>query len=509
MSRKEPLSRASEWNLELLEKYDVEISRVAKEYGLSTYPNQIEIINAEQMMDAYANVGMPLGYHHWSFGKQFINIEKNYRRGHMGLAYEIVINSNPCISYLLEENTMTMQAMVIAHACYGHNSFFKNNYLFKTWTSPDSIIDYLVFSKLYLTECEEKYGVDTVEQFLDACHTLMNYGVDRYKHPTKLTLQEEKARQRAREDYLQAQVNELWRTIPNYNPLQSKKSEKEIYQFPKEPQENILYFIEKHAPLLEPWQREIIRIIRKIAQYYYPQRQTKMMNEGWATFWHYTIINTLYDEGLLTDEFMLEFLKNHTNLITQVPFDTPQYQGINPYTLGFSIYSDIQRICQSPTEEDKRWFPELISKNWLDALHEAMQFFKDESFISQYLSPKVIRDLKLFTLLDNEKNDYLSVSAIHDEKGYQHIRNVLSKQYNLGEQEPNIQVHQVDIRGTRTMTLRQYEHEGRPLANNVDSILSQLYFLWGFPITLEAVNTDEKILKTYQFPTSKEEAPNS
>ena len=179
MSRKEPLSRASEWNLELLEKYDVEISRVAKEYGLSTYPNQIEIINAEQMMDAYANVGMPLGYHHWSFGKQFINIEKNYRRGHMGLAYEIVINSNPCISYLLEENTMTMQAMVIAQACYGHNSFFKNNYLFKTWTSPDSIIDYLVFSKLYLTECEEKYGVDTVEQFLDACHTLMNYGVDR------------------------------------------------------------------------------------------------------------------------------------------------------------------------------------------------------------------------------------------------------------------------------------------------------------------------------------------
>ncbi len=257
---KEPLSTGSEWTPELLTKYDKEIGRLAKDFGLDTYPNQIEIITAEQMMDSYASVGMPIGYHHWSFGKHFVSFEKSYRRGQMGLAYEMVINSNPCISYLMEENTIALQALVIAHACYGHNSFFKNNYLFKMWTSADAIIDYLVFARNYISECEEKYGIDEVESVLDACHALSNYGVDRYKHPTALSLQEEKIKQQNRAIYLQTQVNELWRTIPSQK-IAEATSEK---RFPTEPQENILYFIEKNAPLLKPWQREVVRIVRKL-----------------------------------------------------------------------------------------------------------------------------------------------------------------------------------------------------------------------------------------------------
>ena len=181
---------------------------------LDTYPNQIEIITAEQMIDAYASVGMPLNYHHWSFGKKFFTAENSYRRGHMGLAYEIVINSNPCIAYLMEENSLPMQVLVIAHACYGHNSFFKNNYLFKTWTNAEAVIDYLLFAKNYISECEEKYGVDSVEEILDACHALMNYGVDRYRHPAKLSIKKEQERQKLREEYFQSQVNVLWSTIP-------------------------------------------------------------------------------------------------------------------------------------------------------------------------------------------------------------------------------------------------------------------------------------------------------
>lgn len=125
MSLDKIISKGSEWDFDLLRQYDAEIARIAKNYGLDTYPNQIEIVNAEQMIDLYSSVGMPLGYHHWSFGKQFMSVEKGYRRGHMGLAYELVINSNPCIAYLMEENTIMMQALVIAHACYGHNSFLK------------------------------------------------------------------------------------------------------------------------------------------------------------------------------------------------------------------------------------------------------------------------------------------------------------------------------------------------------------------------------------------------
>ena len=141
-----------------------------------------------------------------------------------------------------------------------------------------------------------------------------------------------------------------------------------------------------------------MRIVRKIAQYFYPQRQTQVMNEGWATFWHYTLMNDLYDEGLVTEGFMMEFLQSHTSVVFQPGFDSPYYSGINPYALGFAMYTDIRRMCEHPTEEDRRWFPDIAGSDWLSTLKFAMSSFKDESFILQYLSPKVIRDLKLFSI---------------------------------------------------------------------------------------------------------------
>ncbi|MBK84044.1 MAG: SpoVR family protein [Pseudomonadota bacterium] len=491
------ISTGSEWSFDLVQEYDREIAKIAESYGLDTYPNQIEIISAEQMMDAYASVGMPVGYQHWSFGKQFVSIEKNYRRGQMGLAYEIVINSNPCIAYLMEENTMTMQALVIAHACYGHNSFFKGNYLFQTWTDASSIIDYLVFAKNYINTCEEKYGIDEVEQILDACHALMNHGVDRYKRPYPISAAEEKQRQKDREAMLQAQVNDLWRTIPKLGG-----SEKEIEQarFPAEPQENILYFLEKKAPLLEPWQREIVRIVRKISQYFYPQRQTQVMNEGWATFWHYTLLNDLYAQGKVTDGFMFEFLQSHSGVVFQPEFDSKYYSGINPYALGFAMFQDIKRICENPTEEDKRWFPDFAGSDWLATIKFAMQNFKDESFVQQFLSPKVMRDFKFFAILDDDQDKELEVSAIHDDEGYRRVREALSAQYNLSMNEPNIQVYDVDVRGSRAMTLRHFQHNRRPLADDsAQEVLKHLHTLWKFDVTLESVDND-KVTDTWHCP---------
>ncbi len=209
----EPLPAPSDWTFELIERYHETIARTAERFGLDTYPNQLEVITAEQMMDAYASIGMPVHYRHWSFGKQFISTERQYRRGHMGLAYEIVINSNPCISYLMEENTMAMQALVIAHAAFGHNSFFKGNYLFRMWTDAGSIIDYLVYAKNYIKACEEKQGIEAVESFLDSCHALSNHGVDRYRRPSRKSLTQELALRKEREAYAQQQVNDLWRTL--------------------------------------------------------------------------------------------------------------------------------------------------------------------------------------------------------------------------------------------------------------------------------------------------------
>jgi len=484
------ISTDSEWTFELLEAYDTEIKRIAAGYGLDTYPNQIEVINAEQMMDAYASVGMPLGYHHWSYGKHFLATQKNYQRGAMGLAYEIVINSSPCIAYLMEENTLPMQALVIAHACYGHNSFFKGNYLFQTWTDASAIVDYLVFARSYIKKCEERHGVEDVEKVLDSCHALMNYGVDRYKRPKPISTEEEAHRQEEREAILQQQVNDLWRTIPKGHAEEAVKKKR---NFPSEPQENLLYFIEKNAPLLKPWQREVIRIVRKLAQYFYPQRQTQVMNEGWATFWHYTLLHTLYDEGLVNEGFMFEFLTSHTNVVAQPGFDSPHYNGINPYALGFNMFQDIKRICQNPSEEDREWFPDIAGSDWLETLHFAMKNFKDESFIQQYLSPKLIRDFKLFSLYDDVRAPKYLVDAIHNDKGYRTIRDNLSRQYDLSYREPNIQAWSVDLQGDRSLTLRHTMQNNIPLSSDCTEVMKHLHTLWGFDIHLETYSEGKKV----------------
>lgn len=494
------LPEQSEWTFELIEQAHAEIARIAKNFRLDTYPNQLEIITAEQMIDAYTSVGMPVSYHHWSFGKHFLATEKGYKRGQMGLAYEIVINSNPCIAYLMEENSLTMQALVIAHAAYGHNSFFKGNYLFRTWTDADAIIDYMVFAKKYIADCEEQHGVEAVELLLDSCHALQHYGVDRYKRPAKLSLEKELARQKDREAYLQTQVNDLWRTLPQRREV---AAEDEPLRFPGEPQENLLYFIEKYAPLLEPWQREIVRIVRKVSQYFYPQRQTQVMNEGWATFWHYTILNQLYDEGIVGNGFMIEFLQSHTNVVYQPPVGSPYYSGINPYALGFAMMRDIRRICEAPTEEDRVWFPDIVGSDWNKTLDFAMRNFKDESFIAQFLSPTLIRDFHFFSVLDDDRDEKLTISAIHDESGYRYIRHRLADQYNLGDREPNIQVWAVDTRGNRAITLRHTQFQRRPLNQQTEEVLKHVARLWGFDVRLETVDPDGKVTKTLEHKCEK------
>src|SRR5258708_1220125 len=181
-----PLFTESEWTFASLDRILKAVEEIAVgELGLDVYPNQIEIISTEQMLDAYSALGMPLMYHHWSFGKLFAREEGLYRAGHTGLAYEMVINSDPCISYLLEENSMTMQTIVIAHAAFGHNHFFKNNYLFRQWTNAESILDYLAFAKRYVAACEERYGHVEVEAILDSAHALMEQGVFRYRRPPR------------------------------------------------------------------------------------------------------------------------------------------------------------------------------------------------------------------------------------------------------------------------------------------------------------------------------------
>jgi stage V sporulation protein R len=481
------ISRGADWDFDLLERYDTEIARIAGGFGLDTYPNQIEVITSEQMLDAYASSGLPVGYPHWSYGKEFIRNEQAYRRGMQGLAYEIVINSSPCIAYLMEENTMATQALVIAHASYGHNSFFKGNHLFRQWTAADAILDYLVFARRFVMQCEERHGSTAVEEVLDACHALMPHGVDRYRRPAAPTLKAETARLAEREAHRERQFNDLWRTLPEV-PVEAKPAKDGV--FPPDPQENILYFVEKYSPKLEPWERELVRIVRKLAQYFYPQAQTKVMNEGWATFWHYTILNQLHEERLVDDGFMLEFLKNHTNVVAQPGFDSPAYNGLNPYALGFSIFADLKRICESPDAEDREWFPELAGGDWHKVLDFAMRNFKDESFISQYLSPRLMREFHLFALADHTEEDALLVDSIHDDRGYRRVRKLLAQQHAQEMRVPDVQVVRFDRDGDRSLTLRHQRRRGRPLTEAAAEVVAHLRRLWGFSVRLETWEND-------------------
>lgn len=492
-----PISHGADWDFELLERYHAAIAEVAAEFGLDTYPNQIEIITSEQMLDAYATTGLPVGYPHWSYGKEFIRNDQAYRRGMQGLAYEIVINSNPCIAYLMEENTMATQALVMAHACYGHNSFFKGNHLFRQWTAAEGILDYLVFARRYVMDCEERHGAVAVEQVLDACHAMMAHGVDRYRRPAALTLKAETARLAQRDAHRERHFNDLWRTLPESASARATDSPE---CFPAEPQENILYFVEKYSPKLEPWERELVRIVRKLAQYFYPQAQTKLMNEGWATFWHYTIINRLHEKGLVDDGFMLEFLKSHTNVVAQPAFDSPAYNGLNPYALGFALFADLRRICETPAAEDREWFPQLAGSDWRVTLDFAMRNFKDESFIAQYLSPRLIREFHLFALADHTDEDSLVVDSIHDERGYRRVRKLLSQQHAQEIRVPDVQIVRFDRHGDRSLTLRHVQRRGRPLTDAAAQVVAHLRRLWGFAVRLETWENDTRVGNVVECP---------
>lgn len=494
------LFTGKDWSFETLQNIHDAVEVVGKqELGLDTFPNQIEVITAEQMLDAYSSTGMPLLYRHWSFGKRFAQYEGVYRAGLQGLAYEIVINANPCISYVMEENSATMQALVIAHAAFGHNHFFKNNYQFRQWTDASGILDYLAYAKNYIAACEERYGELEVEQLLDAAHALSPQGVDRYPRKRPISLSDEERRDRDRREEQERLYDDLWRTVPRGGE-KTKKNIDHQRALLRLPQENVLYFLEKTAPKLQPWQREVLRIVRLIAQYFYPQQQTKVMNEGCATYCHYRIMNRLHEKGQISDGSFLEFLHSHSNAIRQATAHDPSYGGINPYALGFDMMCDIARIVREPTEEDRLWFPEIAGrKDEMAALKEVWANYRDDSFIAQFLSPHLMRKWRLFHIVDEEDAPKLKVESIHNERGYHDLRRSLAAEYEIGRHAPDIQVVDVDLAGSRKLVLHHRVFSGK-LLDVVDAalVLRHLTLLWGYDVLIEEVDaTTNEVLKAH------------
>jgi stage V sporulation protein R len=388
-----------------------------------------------------------------------------------------------------------MQALVIAHAAFGHNHFFKNNHLFQQWTRADRVLDDLAYAKQFLADCEQRHGMQAVENILDSAHALMSQGVSRYAPRRSARASDSVAKAKAREAHLESTYNDLWRTLPtaaDKNQQNPNHKDLDTAGLPSLPEENLLYFLAHHAPKLKDWQRQILEIVRRMAQYFYPQRQTKLMNEGCATFVHYEIMNRLYERGQIEEGSMLEFLNMHAAVIMQPDFDQRRFSGLNPYALGFAMMQDIKRICMEPEEEDLEWFPEFAGNGRpLETLRDAWSEYRDESFVLQFLSPQLMRKMRLFAVCDHSEAPYLSVEAIHDESGYRAIRNQLAHHYDLSKHDPEIEVTEADLKGNRRLVLTHRVRDGRLLEKeDCNRTLRHVANLWGYRVRLVEIDAD-------------------
>lgn len=433
-----------DWTSESLQEMWKIIRKVAKEeFQLDFYEPYFEIVTFEDILKIYAT-GFPVMYSHWSFGKEYDKSYKKYRHNQQSIAYEVIFNTNPALCYILETNTTTMQALVMSHAAVGHSAFFKTNSFIKENTDADNIINFAINFRDYVKQCEVDYGSKRVEIILDVCSSLTMYSIDRaaVNNPSKKDIIERKIR-RAEE-----QEKDFSLIV---NMVDDHKDKVKDSNSNRLKEENILKYVANYSPSLKNWERELIKMYCKMQQYFYPNRYTKMMNEGYASFWHYQLMHKLYDLGYLDDSNILEFLQSHTSVLYQPDHDSKGYGGINPYKLGYEIFSDIKRICENPTEEDKFYFPGLIGKNWIEEIKFAAENFKDDSFILQYLSPKVVRDLKLMSIKDGTYK-YCTINATHgDEDDFKQIRRHLSNQYDMFQNIPKFYIEGADLRKSRTL----------------------------------------------------------
>lgn len=443
----------SEWSLAELERWDARIREKVAEFGLSCYPQEFEICDQNAMLGYMAYHGMPAHYPHWSYGKAYEQTKTMYDHGVTGLPYELVINSDPCLAYLMRDNSLLLQILTIAHV-YGHNDFFKNNFTFTSATrAQDTLAAFKIRAERVRRYIEDpSIGADAVEQFLDAAHAL---SLNRNRNLAIRRLDARAQRERAIE-----------RARPRPDPFAAlhrrpEPVEPDLRRTPLEPDLDLLLFIRDHNRELADWQKDLLTIVDEEARYFLPQIETKIMNEGWASFWHHRILSSLE----LPAELHLEFLVRHNQVVS------PHRGGINPYHLGFVVWRDIERRFGGEGSAEAR--QKLMSVRETD---------RDVAFLRRFLTRELMHELDLFSW--KPRGEHLVVSEVSDEEGWESVKAQLLMQVGSGS-IPVIAVVDADYRGTRTLYLR-HEHDGRDLdIGSAEKTLAHVRTLWGQRVHLE------------------------
>ena len=432
-----------------LEDWNKKIEKIVEEVGLDCYPQEFEVIGYNDMLAYEAYVGMPSKYPHWSYGKAYEKNKTLYSFNMTGLPYEMVINSDPSLAYLMRENTLLLQILTMAHV-YGHNDFFKNNRLFRDGTRADKTIEMFKLDadiiRGYIND--PSIGYSEVERVIDAAHSI-RYQVPRVIGVKKVS--EEKIKQGMLDDY--AKKREQRSILDQYEEIEMP----DINKIPLEPDDDLIQFIIKYGDL-EDWERNILSIVRRESMYFIPQIETKIMNEGWASFWHYNILKKLnLDDGLY-----LEFIKRHNDVIAPNPY------SLNPYYIGFKVLQDI----------DKRYGREK--------LFEVRELERDNSFLRKYLTQELCEELGLFKY--GKKGLDIVVDEVSDKNGWRKIRDTIATECGVGS-IPYIRVKEMD-RKDFSLNL-EHVFDGRELeASYTKRTLKHIYELWKRKVTLTTKNKD-------------------
>jgi stage V sporulation protein R len=459
------------YTLEELESWNERILALVTEFGLDPYPQEFEICDHEQMLRYMVYSGMPSRYPHWTYGKSYEKLKTLYDYGVSGLPYEMVINSNPAIAYLMRDNTLLLQMLTIAHV-YGHNDFFKNNFTFKPTRPEFTVETFKTHAGRVRRYIEDpSIGLEKVERLFDAAHAL-SLQCRRNLAIRKQTLEEEKE----------------WRLAesrPSADPFQSIHRRPEyvapdLDKIPLYPDEDLLLFIRDHNTHFTEWERDILTIVHEEAQYFVPQIETKIMNEGWASYWHKRILKALD----LPQGMKLEFMVRHNQVLSPIP------GGINSYHLGLTVWEDIERRWDHPTAEDENEYGPR-KKMGREKIFEVREVERDSSFLRRYLTEDLVRELNLFEY--QSRGSERVISRVADKEGWREIKETLIRSLGTGT-IPVIKVEDADYNNNRVLFLKHY-HDGRDLQlEYAEKTLQYVYQLWSREVVLETVINEKKSL---------------
>ncbi len=449
----------ADWSITDLQKWNTIIEKMVDEVGLDYFPQEFEICDYNDMLGYQSYSGMPARYPHWSFGKSFEKQRTLYQHGLSGLAYEMVINSNPCLAYLMVDNPLAMQILTMAHV-YGHNDFFKNNLNFSK-TRPEFTLETFKRHAERVRKYVETPGIgyERVENILDAAHAI-RFQCNRNIFIKQLSIKEQE--QKFYQDM--NKPPDRWEHLKDKADIAEEK-------FDPQPENDLILFIRDHQPHLEEWERDLLTIVRNETTYFLPQMETKIMNEGWATFWHYNILNRLN----LSPDLHMDFIRSHNQVIR------PHIGGLNPYHMGYVMFS---KLAGSDGHKiDFKIDPEIFS---------IRQIERDSSFIRRYLTRDLAIELHLFEY--EAKNKKTVVSEIPDEAGWEKVRETLIS--NIGMNGiPVIKVKDID-RSNQLRLIHEFDERELDL-NYVEKTMEHIYKLWKNPVLLETYLEHTKVYCRY------------